>query len=195
MVAVSDWQYLTPQDYLDWEEKQAIKYEYIDGRVFAMTGGTIPHNDLAVNLTTALKNHLRGKGCKVLMTDAKVGVSERGPFHYPDVMVTCDERDKRAIRAIYFPCLIVEVISPSTEAKDRGKKFQNYRRISTLKEYVLVSSEQKFIECFRLNERGVWELYTYSESEEVELKSVNFCCPIDEVYEDVTLEAALEVSD
>lgn len=68
-----------------WEEKQSIKYEYIDGEVFAMTGGTIPHNDLAVNVTTALKNHLRGKACKVLMANAKVGIAESGPFHYPDV--------------------------------------------------------------------------------------------------------------
>jgi Uma2 family endonuclease len=192
MVAVPDGQYLTPQNYLDWEEQQSIKYEYIDGEVFAMTGGTIPHNDLAVNLTTALKNHLRGKGCKVSMADAKVGVSERGPFHYPDVMVTCDERDRRAIRVIYYPCLIVEVLSPSTEAKDRGKKFQNYRRISTLREYVLISSEQKVIECFRLNEKGIWELYTYSEGDEVELKSVDFRCPIELVYEDVILEAVEE---
>jgi Uma2 family endonuclease len=192
MVTVPDRQYLTPQDYLDWEEQQSIKYEYIDGEVFAMTGGTIPHNDLAVNLTTALKNHLRGKGCKVSMADAKVGISERGPFHYPDVMVTCDERDRRAIRVIYYPCLIVEVLSPSTEAKDRGKKFQNYRRISTLKEYVLISSEQKFIECFRLNEKGIWELYTYSEGDEVELKSFDFRCPIELVYEDVILEAVEE---
>lgn len=192
MVAVSDRQYLTSQDYLDWEEKQAIKYEYVDGEVFAMTGGTIPHNDLAVNLTTPLKNHLRGKGCKVSMADAKVGVSECGPFHYPDVMITCDKRDKRAIRVIYYPCLIVEVLSPSTEAKDRGKKFQNYRRISTLKEYVLISSEQKVIECFRLNEKGVWELYTYLEGDEVELKSVDFSCSIEVIYEEVILEADKE---
>ena len=189
MVAVTERQYLTPQDYLDWEEKQSIKYEYIDGEVFAMTGGTIPHNDLAVNLTTALKNHLRGKGCKVSMADAKVGVSESGPFHYPDVMVTCDERDKRAIQVIYHPCLIVEVLSPSTEAKDRGKKFRNYRRISTLKEYAMISYEQKVIECYRLNEKGVWELYTYSEGDEVELKSVDFRCSIESIYEDVVLEA------
>lgn len=192
MVAVPEKQYLTPQNYLDWEENQSIKYEYIDGEVFAMTGGTIPHNDLAVNLTTALKNHLRGKGCKVSMADAKVGVSENGPFHYPDVMVTCDERDRRAMQSIYHPCLIVEVLSPSTEAKDRGKKFQNYRRISTLQEYVLVSSEQKVIECYRLNEKGVWELYTYTEMDEFELKSVDFRCLMDLIYEDVMLEVVEE---
>lgn len=192
MVAVPARQYFTPQEYLDWEAQQSIKYEYIDGEAFAMTRGTIPHNDLAVNLTTALKNHLRGKGCKVSMADAKVGVSESGPFHYPDVMVTCDERDRRAIRVIYYPCLIVEVLSPSTEAKDRGKKFQNYLFISTLKEYILISSEQKVIECFRLNEKGVWELYTYSEGDEFELKSLDFRCPIELAYEDVILEAVEE---
>lgn len=192
MVAVTELQYLTPQDYLDWEEKQSIKHEYIDGEVFAMTGGTIPHNDLAVNLTTALKNHLRGKGCKVSMADAKVGVSESGPLYYPDVMVTCDERDRRAMQVIYRPYVIVEVLSPSTEAKDRGKKFRNYRRISTLQEYVLISSEQKIIECYRLNEKGVWELYTYAEGDEFELKSIDFRCSIDLIYEDVVLEGVEE---
>ncbi|MGE5658100.1 MAG: Uma2 family endonuclease [Actinomycetota bacterium] len=190
MVAVPEQQYLTPQQYLDWEEKQSLKYEYIDGEVLAMTGGTIPHNDLAVNLTTLLKNHLRGKGCKVSMADAKVGVSESGPFYYPDVMVSCDERDKKAIQVIYNPCLIAEVLSPSTEAKDRGKKFRNYRRISSLREYVLIGFEQKVIECYRLNDRGIWELYTYSEGDEVELKSVDFCGSIELIYEDVILEAA-----
>lgn len=83
---------MTPQEYLVWEEEQQLRYEYINGEVVAMTGGTIPHNQVAVNLATLLKSHLRGKGCKVLTSDAKVGVSENGPFHYPDVSVTCDGR-------------------------------------------------------------------------------------------------------
>ncbi|GGA30927.1 Uma2 family endonuclease [Okeania sp. KiyG1] len=107
------------------------------------------------NLATALKIHLRGQGCKVLMADAKLGVSEKGSFYYPDVMVTCDERDRRAIKVIYHPCLVVEVLSPGTEAFDRGKKFKNYRRISTLKEYVLIDAREMAVECFRSNENGV----------------------------------------
>lgn len=75
MIAQRQPQLMTPEEYLEWEEQQPIKYEYINGEVFAMTGGTIPHNDIAINLTSALKNHLRGKGCKVQMADAKVGVS------------------------------------------------------------------------------------------------------------------------
>lgn len=189
MIAISNFTWMSAEEFLAWEAQQPIKYEYINGEVFAMTGGTIPHNDIAVNLTTALKNHLRGKGCKVSMADAKVGVSENGPFHYPDIMVTCDPQDQRSLKVIYHPCLIVEVLSPSTEAKDRGKKFRNYRRISTLKEYVLISAEQHNIEVFRLNDQGVWELYCYSEQDEVQLNSVNFQCSIEVIYEDVLLEA------
>ncbi|NEP40699.1 MAG: Uma2 family endonuclease, partial [Okeania sp. SIO2H7] len=170
------------------EEKQQIKYEYINGRVFAMTGGTIPHNDIALNLATALKIHLRGKGCKVSMADAKLGVSEKGSFHYPDVMVTCDERDRRATKVIYHPCLVVEVLSPGTEGFDRGKKFQNYRRISTLKEYVLVDAREMAVECFQPNENGVWELYNYGEGDEINLTSVDFSFPMEMLYEDVVLE-------
>jgi Uma2 family endonuclease len=115
MIASPEQKYLTPQEYLEWEERQDIKYEYINGEVFAMTGRTIPDNDIALNLATALKNHLRGKGCKVSMADAKLGISEKGPFHYPDVMVSCDDRDRQAIKFIQYPCLIAEVLSPSTE--------------------------------------------------------------------------------
>ena len=183
---------MTPQEYLDWEEKQPIKYEYMNGRVFAMTGGTLPHNEIALNLAMALKNHLRGKGCRVLMADSKLGVSEKGPFHYPDVMVSCDDRDRRATKVIYHPCLLVEVLSPGTEAFDRSKKFQNYRRISTLKEYVLINAQEMTLERFQLNDNGVWEFYNYGEGDEVILTSVDLSFPIEMLYEDVFLEGMEE---
>lgn len=192
MVATPQPKYMTPQEYLDWEEQQPIKYEYINGEVYAMTGGTLAHNSIALNLASNLKTHVRGKGCKVFMADAKLGVSEKGPFHYPDVMVTCDERDRNAKKVIYHPSIIVEVLSPSTESFDRGKKFQQYRRISSLKEYVLISTEQITVEVFRLNDRGIWELYTYMEGEEMYLNSVDFRCAIELLYEDVVLESQEE---
>lgn len=188
MVATPEPKYMSPQEYLDWEEQQPIKYEYINGEVYAMTGGTLAHNSIALNLASNLKTHLRGKGCKVFMADAKLGVSENGPFHYPDVMVTCDERDRNAKKVIYHPSIIVEVLSPSTESFDRGKKFQQYRRISTLREYVLISVEQLTVEVFRLNDREIWELYTYIEKEEIYLSSVDFQRAIELLYEDVVLE-------
>lgn len=193
MIAHPQPQLLTPQEYLEWEEQQPIKYEYMNGQVFAMTGGTLSHNSIALNLASRLKTHLRGKGCKVFMADAKVGVSQNGPFHYPDVMVTCDSRDQTARQVIYHPCLIVEVLSPGTERIDQGKKFRNYRRIDTLKEYILVDAEAMNLDCYRLNEKGKWELTAYSLEEisadetdlEVHLPTVDFRCPISLLYEDV----------
>lgn len=193
MIAQLQPQFMTPQEYLEWEEQQPIKYEYINGKVFAMTGGILPHNSVALNLASGLKNHLRGKGCKVFMADAKVGVSPNGPFHYPDVVVSCDPRDQKSRQVIYYPCLIVEVLSPQTEGFDRGKKFENYRKIETLKEYVLIEANRQNVECYRLNEKGKWELTAYSldptttrDTEvEVELTCVDFRCRISLLYEDV----------
>jgi Uma2 family endonuclease len=190
---------MTPQVYLEWEQQQPIKYEYINGQVFAMTGGTLPHNSIALNLASALKLHLRGKPCKVFMADAKVGVSPNGPFHYPDVMVTCDDRDLTARQVVYHPCLIVEVLSPGTEDIDYGKKFRNYRRIDTLKEYVLIETETMIVDCYRINEQGKWELTAYALEEitadptkfEIQLASVDFHCPMSLLYEDVVFPESL----
>jgi Uma2 family endonuclease len=188
MIAIRNDIYLTPQEYLDWEEGQTLKYEYCDGQIVAMTGGTVNHGTIAANIFYQLKSHLRGSGCRPLIFDVKLGVSENGPFHYPDVMVSCDERDKKATKVIYYPCLIFEVLSPSTEAFDRGKKFQNYRQISSLQEYVLVSAEQKLIEVFRLNQQGIWELHIYTKGMQLQLTSIDLNCDLDLVYEEVILE-------
>jgi Uma2 family endonuclease len=148
----------TPKEYLTWEAQQRLRYEYVAGQVVAMAGGTIPHNQIAVNLVALLKPHLRGRNCKVLSGDAKVALSDDGPFFYPDVMVTCDERDRAARQYIQFPCLVIEVLSESTEARDRGYKFRRYRQIETLQEYVLIDPDRVMVECYRRNERNNWEL-------------------------------------
>ncbi|MCY7283996.1 MAG: Uma2 family endonuclease [Cyanobacteria bacterium CAN_BIN43] len=183
---------MTPQEYLDWEEQQPLRYEYFDGEVVAMTGGTIPHNQVAVNLASLLKNHLRGKGCKILTSDAKVKLSDNGPYCYADVSVTCDERDRHARQFIRYPSLIVEVLSPSTEAFDRGKKFRKYRRIQTLKEYALIDPDRMSLECYRINERGNWELFHYfvedTEDCEVFLASIDLRFSLAALYEDVEFD-------
>ncbi|MDX2241944.1 MAG: Uma2 family endonuclease [Leptolyngbyaceae cyanobacterium bins.302] len=193
MIANPGFPSMTPQEYLVWEEAQPLRYEYFNGEVMAMTGGTIPHNQVAVNLSALLKAHLRGKGCKVLTSDAKVAVSESGPFHYADVSVTCDDRDRAARQYIRYPCLIVEVLSPSTEAVDRGEKFRQYRRIETLQEYVLIDPDRPGLECYRLNERGNWELVqsvsreSNPENTEVHFASLDCRFPLALLYEDVEL--------
>jgi Uma2 family endonuclease len=197
MIATPEHRPMSPQEYLAWEEEQPLKYEYIYGEAYAMTGGTLPHNSIAVNITTALRTHLRGKGCKVFMADAKVSVSEKGPYFYPDVVVSCEERDRRALKMVQYPCLILELLSPGTEGYDRGDKFKFYRRLKTLQEYVLVDAEKLSVECYRLNERGKWELTAYplddlsidEQDTDVQFTSIDFLCPISLIYEDIELNA------
>ncbi len=176
---------LTPEEYLAWEELQELRYEYINGEVYAMTGGTVNHGKIAVNLTIALGNHLRDSGCQVLNSDVKVQTIESNSYCYPDVSVTCDERDRNAIEAICHPCLIIEVLSPTTEAYDRGKKFRKYRRSASLQEYVLVSANEMCLDVYQRNERNKWELTTYGDGDLVELKSVGLNVPIEQIYENL----------
>lgn len=190
MIASPDRIHLSPEAYLEWEAQQPIKHEYLNGEAYAMTGGTLAHNDVAVNLTTLLKSFLRGKGCKVRMADAKVGVTTKGPFFYPDVVVTCDSRDRSAKTIVQHPCLIIEVLSPGTEGYDRGEKFKRYRNIETLQEYVLVNADSMGVEIYRLNAAGKWELTPYFPEAEpepitVDFASLNFQCKLTDIYEEV----------
>jgi Uma2 family endonuclease len=191
-------QSMTVAEYLAWETEQPVKYEYINGQAYAMAGGTLPHNDIAVNLTSMLRAFLRGTGCKVRMADAKVRVSTAGPYFYPDVVVSCDDRDQRAIEAICYPKCIVEVLSPSTAGFDRGDKFRYYRRIPTLEEYLLIDAEKVGIDCYRKTIAGKWELTAYPDDAAdpnqpiLELISLNFACPLSLVYEEVELSQAID---
>lgn len=189
MIAVPEFQSLTPQQYFEWEAQQELRYEYFDGNVFAMTGGSLAHSRIGLNVSSLLQSHLRSRSqnCLIFNSDGKVGISEAGPFTYPDTSVSCDERDRTATEFIQFPCLIVEVLSPSTEAYDRGGKFALYRRIESLQEYVLVGSETKTVEVFRREADGLWSFIPYAEKDEVEFASVGLTVSINAIYEDVTL--------
>jgi Uma2 family endonuclease len=177
---------LTPQEYFDWEAQQLERHEYFDGEVYAMAGGTMAHADIALNIATTAKGYLAGR-CKVRNSDAKVGITENGPFTYPDVSVSCDDGDRSAQNFIQSPCLIIEVLSPSTEAYDRGGKFKLYRRLSSLQEYVLVGSESQSVEVFRRKASGSWEFTAYGEGDEVTLSSIDLVVAIGVFYEDVVL--------
>lgn len=185
MIALSDYHKLSLDEYFEWEAKQEIRYEYINGDVFAMAEGTIAHSMVAANLISLLRPHLRGKNCRVLGSDAKVGISPSGEFFYPDLLVTCDDLDRKSAKAVFYPKLIIEVLSPSTEAYNRGGKFARYRQLSSLSEYVLVGSESVGVEAFRLNDRGKWELTPYGEGDLVQFASIDFECAISAIYEDV----------
>ncbi|MGP1382592.1 MAG: Uma2 family endonuclease [Thainema sp.] len=192
MIANPQSNYMSPQDYLDWEATQEIKHAYVDGDVFAMTGGTVAHNLIAGNLFALLKAHLRGKGCRVFIADVKVEVSETGPYHYPDVMVSCDPRDNNAVKLIRYPCLIVEVLSPSTANYDRGDKFMHYRQIPTVQEYVLIDAHQISVDRYRRLAPDHWDLQTYSADSVLDLTSVDWQESIALLYEDVQFDLAEE---
>jgi Uma2 family endonuclease len=186
MVAVKDnIPKLTPEEYFAWEEQQLERHEYIDGKVYAMSGGTINHSDIAMNFGTMLKNHLRGSGCKTLNSDARIKIFESNKYVYPDLSVTCDDRDKSTPQYITHPCLIIEVLSPSTEAYDRGNKFKLYRKNPSLTDYVLVESERMAIDLYRKDESGNWYILNYEAGESLDLKSIGLIFPIERVYEDI----------
>jgi Uma2 family endonuclease len=195
MIANAQRQPMSLAEYLAWESEQPIKHEYINGEVYAMTGGTLPHNDIALNLYSQLRPHLRERGCRGNIADVKVRVSAAGPYFYPDLVVSCDERDRRATEAIQYPKLIIEVLSPSTAGFDRGDKFKFYRRIPTLQEYVLIDAEKVGVDCYRKTSTGKWELTAYPEDAAdgenpiLELVSLDFQCPLALVYEEVELPA------
>jgi Uma2 family endonuclease len=179
--------YISPEEYLEGEKFSEIKHEYIDGQVYAMAGASDAHVTVVGNLFVLLRNHFRGSGCRVYMADMKAQIDVINRYFYPDVMVTCDTRDREFEYFKCYPSLIIEVLSESTEGYDRGKKFASYRHLESLQEYVLISPRQMSVECFRRNEKGQWVLYPYEKGEEVHLASVDFRCAIAEIYEDVIL--------
>jgi Uma2 family endonuclease len=186
MIALKDFfPKFTPEEYFAWEEQQLERHEYIDGEVYAMSGGTINHGSIAGNFLALLKPHLRGSGCKTLNSDCRVSIVGSTKYVYPDISVTCDDRDRTTTQYITYPCLIIEVLSPSTEAYDRGNKFKMYRRNPSLQEYVLVSADAIEIELFRKTETGDWRIINYQKGDAIELKSVNFICQIEQIYEDI----------
>ncbi|UKO96130.1 Uma2 family endonuclease [Nostoc sp. UHCC 0870] len=190
MIALSDSVFLTPEAYLQLEEKSDIKHEYIDGQVYAMAGTTDTHNTIGLNLALLIRNHLLGSECRVYFADVKARIEKRNRFYYPDMMVSCDPKDRETPTYKCFPKLIIEVLSNSTEAFDRGDKFNDYQTLDSLEEYVLVNSKNQRVETFRRNEQGLWVLQTYTPTKEnFDIKSINLTASFADLYQDVELEA------
>ncbi|MEM8779697.1 MAG: Uma2 family endonuclease [Cyanobacteria bacterium P01_G01_bin.49] len=181
-------QKMTIEEYLEWEPQQEIRYEYANGNVFAMTGGTIPHNDIALNFYTALRPHLRSRGCRVNVSDVKVQVNPQSPYYYPDVIVSCDSQDLNARKFIQHPTIIAEVLSPGTSAKDRGEKFINYLKMPSLQEYLLIDSETISVERYCRGEGRMWLYYPYTNRDIITLSSIEFELAITLLYEGVIFE-------
>lgn len=188
MIALSSYHSLTPEEYLEFEKTSEIRHEYIDGEVYAMAGGTGKHNLISTNLLILLRNKQKTTDCRTYISDMKVNVNENRRFFYPDIVVTCDQRDNPNLTYINFPKLIIEVLSPSTESFDRGAKFNFYRGIPSLQEYILVNTEQYLVECFRRQTQDIWLLQTYQGLAAIaQIEALEIDAPLAEIYATVDL--------
>jgi Uma2 family endonuclease len=186
MVTNRQFYYISPEMYLEGERVSPIKHEYRRGRVYAMVRAKKPHIVLGTNLATLLNTHLQDSPCLVLTSDIKVRLEEANCYYYPDIAVVCDERElNNTDDFILYPVLVIEVLSKSTEAFDRGEKFTDYQTCPTLKEYVLVHQNQNKIECYRREESNIWTEQKYGIGDEVEFLSVNYRGAIEEIYRKV----------
>ena len=190
--------WITPEEYLALEEKASAKHEYLDGVVYSwqghvpesMAGGSRAHNRIIGNIYVALRPQLRGGPCAIYMTDVRLHVRARNAYFYPDIAITCSAADQSkdpADDAVFRePSLIIEVLSDSTERFDRGEKFETYKKIPTLSEYLLISSRGPMIELFRRQNSGEWTVSEYQKGI-VQLQSVHIALDIAAVYEELGL--------
>ncbi|MEM6256317.1 MAG: Uma2 family endonuclease [Cyanobacteria bacterium P01_D01_bin.156] len=181
---------MTPEEYFAWEEQQLEKYEYINGQVYAMSRGGVNHGRIAICFTAMLDAHLDGGPCITGNSDIKVKIVEANNYTYPDASVTCDERDKKTTQYITYPCLIIEVLSESTEAYDRGGKFRMYRQNPVLQDYLLVSSTSIEMDLYCKNDAGEWLILNYKVRDIITLKSIGLSFPIEQVYRNLELASA-----
>lgn len=182
---------ISPQAYLVGEQQASTRSEYIAGEVYAMAGASDGHVTITGNLFALLKAHLRGSGCKAYASDMKVRIGEDEAYYYPDILVSCDTADHKRNYFKQAPILIIEVLSASTEAYDRGGKFATYRQINSLQEYILVDPRTYRIDVFRRNEHNRWELFSFAGQDNlIEFASLDFKTPMFAIYEDVDFELA-----
>ena len=179
---------LTPDEYLAVEREAEFKSEYVDGVVYAMTGASISHIRVVSNITAELVMQLRGRPCSVLSNEMKVRLADSRKFFYPDVTVVCDEpqfHDERT-DIILNPLLVVEVLSKSTEAFDRGAKFHAYQQLESLLEYVLVAQDKPVVEQFVRQADGKWTYAaTIGRESTLFLPSVECTLDLSAVYDKV----------
>jgi Uma2 family endonuclease len=187
MIATPSYNYLSPVEYLQGEETSPIKHEYRDGEVYAMAGASNTHVIITLNIASLLRNHLRGRGCQAYIADTKAHIESINTYYYPDVIVSCDQKDTAFNNFLRYPCLIIEVLSASTEAYDRGGKFRMYRNNSVLKDYLLVSSTSIEMDLYHQKNNGEWVIINYKEGDTIALKSINFSFAIEQVYRGLIL--------
>ena len=176
--------------YLAFERQSPQRHEFVDGRVRAMSGASRDHNLIALNIAAELRQQLRGRPCETYVGDMRVKVAASGLYTYPDVVVCCDgpRFEDAVLDTLLNPSLIVEVLSPSTEAYDRGAKFDAYRQLASLRDYVIVAQDRLWVACFT-RRRQAWLLVEHRDRQAVlTLPSIGCRLELDGIYERVRPE-------
>ena len=163
---------MTAVDYLAWEAEQKDRHEFIGGETFGMAGAEDRHVTVALNIAFALRQHLTGTPCRTFICDVRLHVAAFGSYFHPDVMVTCSAKDLASPMAKSEPKLIVEVLSPSTAAYDRGLKASHYRSLPSLQEYVLIDLDTRAVDSYTLGADGLRVLHPFATNETATLASV-----------------------
>lgn len=181
---------LTAEEYLAAERRAETKCEFLGGEIFAMSGGAHAHSAIATNLTIALGVALRGKGCRPLNSDMRLKVEATGLYAYPDLQVVCGQPlfEDESSDTLLNPTVIVEVLSPSTAAWDRGKKFWHYRHLDSLTHYVLVASDQPLVEVYTRQPNGGWLLAAHdTTAATVTLSALDVSVALADIYSGIEL--------
>jgi Uma2 family endonuclease len=179
--------YMTPEAYLDFDRISEIKYEYFEGKIVAMTGAKKNHNLINANLTADLVARFRAEGstCRVFSNDMRVKIGNKTGFAYPDIAIACGnlEFEDDELDILNNPIVIIEILSESTEAYDRGDKFAYYRAVPTLLEYILVSQNKCRIEQFVRKEGRMWSMLYYEDmGQVVKIESIDCEVPLSDIY-------------
>ena len=185
MIQVIEASTMTSDEYLVWEELQEEKHEYVHGEIFAMGGARREHVLVSLNIASILKQHLRGTPCRTYISDMKLYIATMDAYFYPDVLVSCHKENHTAELSLSSPRLIIEVLSDSTEAYDRGEKFTAYRLIESLTEYMLVNIKTRSVECFRRTANNDWLLHVYVEEEVCQFESLELSIKMTDIFEDI----------
>lgn len=181
-------QTLSPEDYLRLEAQSPARHEYVAGEIYAMTGASIRHNLIALNIASSLRSHLKSSSCRVMMEGVKLHVARDNAYYYPDVMVSCDPRLEKLSAndmVVEQPVVVVEILSESTAGTDRREKMSAYRKLASLKEYVLVEQDTRHIDIYRRVGDVGWEQVILEGADVLELASLEFRLPLDEIYDGV----------
>lgn len=181
----------TVERYLWLERNSLVKHEYVDGIVYALAGGTRGHSRIAINAGRVLDAALFESPCRVFNSDIKVRINIC-IFRYPDLAVTCDPRDEEDEDYISFPTMVLEALSTSTKQQDRGAKFEEYRTIPTLREYVLAEPDRMVVHLYRRQDDDDWALTTYTAADEIALESLDVRLAVAALYHKVRFRPAVE---